>query len=394
MIYTLGSRLSIQLVHCSDIHLDKNFNYGDLQRSDQRRKDIENNFEKIVEFTLKEKPDLFLISGDIFDKVNPSNSSRSFLVKQIRSIHEAGILAFLIGGNHDVPKMGLQILAIDILESAGLATVFSDSTNFQEKTIKDIDTQIVGKSFFTKNQNQNPFQNFNIKKKAKYQVCLIHGSLLGMNVSTPNPHDSQYNPFGTTDINSSIDYLALGHYHNNFERDTSTTKICNPGSIDCLNWSESQDQKGFAFVELNNENRQISFISLETRKFQTKEISLDRSISDVNDYIINQIKDDANSDEIIKIIVKGIISQEQQKTFKISNLARDVNKLYFHADFDFPLEIENIGRIFLGKIENPIEAFEKHFDNQLEKTQDEQEREFLQKAKQLGIQYLGVQNDN
>jgi len=387
--------LSIHLVHCSDIHLDKNFNYGDPQRSTKRRQDVENNFQKIVDFALKEKSDFFVISGDVFDKVNPSNTARSFLVRQIKRLEDKNIEVFLIGGNHDVPKMGTQMLAIDILESAGLATVFSDSENFQQKTVtrSGEDIQIVGKSYYSRNQTRNPFSNFNISKQAKHLVCLLHGSLVGMNVAPNNPHVSQYNPFGTNDINNDIDYLALGHFHNYFDRTNSSTLICNPGSIEKLSWSESNDQKRFAFIELSDGNKNLEYINLESRNFKFKEIQLDKKIKNINEFIIKKIKEDSDSEDLLRLTLKGIITSEQQKTFKISDLARSANDDFFHVDFDFQVDVEGYGRVFLGKVESPIQAFENHFDKQLEKTTDVKRQEFLQQAKQLGIQYLGAQND-
>ena len=388
--------MTIQIVHCSDIHLDRRFNFGDPQRSEQRRKDVENNFKKIVDFAIKEKSDLFLISGDIFDKVNPSNEARSFFVSQIKKLNDKEIETILIGGNHDVPKMGEQMLAIDTLQSAGLATVFSDSESFQEKTItiNDEKIQVVGKSYHSKNQTQNPFSNFNISKHAKYLICLLHGSLVGMNVAPHNPHDSQYNPFGTNDVSDDIDYLALGHYHNYFERTKSNTKICNPGSIEKLSWSESNDQKGFAFIELSNENKKLEFINLNTRNFQFKEIQLNEKIKNVNDFVIEKINKNSDPEDLLRLTVKGTITPEQQKTFKINELAHDANNSYFHVDFDLQVELEGFGKIFLGKVDSPIQAFENHLDKQLAKISDPKELEFLQQARNLGTQYLGAQNDS
>lgn len=388
--------MSTHLVHCSDIHLDRRFNLGDPQHSDQRRKDIENNFEEIVDFTIKEKTDLFLISGDIYDKVNPSNTARIFLVSQIKRLNDKNIKTFLIGGNHDVPKMGTQSLAIDILQSAGLATVFTDSENFQEKiiSINGEDIQLVGKSYNSKNQAQNPFTNFNISKQGKYLICLLHGSLVGMNVEPNNPRDSQYNPFGTNDINENIDYLALGHFHNQFDRTKNNTLICNPGSIEKLSWSESADQKGFAFIELSGENKNFDFIKLDSRNFQFKEIQLNNEIENVNNFVIEKLKENSSSEDLLKLTLKGIITPEQQKTFKINELAKSANEVFFHVHFDFQVDVEGYGRVFLGNVESPVEAFENHFEKQIEQTTDPKKQEFLQQAKQLGIRYLGIQNDS
>ncbi|HVB66120.1 MAG TPA: exonuclease SbcCD subunit D [Candidatus Acidoferrales bacterium] len=388
--------MPIQIVHCSDIHLDKSFNFGDPERSSKRRKDVENNFVKIVDFALKEKPDLFLISGDVFDRVNPSNEARSFLTSQIRKLKDKNIEVVINGGNHDVPKIGSEAMAIDTLQSAGLATVFSDSINFQEKKI-NVDgkiVQVVGKSYNTKNQAQNPFANYNIEKDGKYVVCLIHGSLIGLNVAPVNLIDSHYNPFGSNDIDPSIDYLALGHYHNQFTRKVNTTLICNPGSIEKLNWSEENDAKGFAFVELGESSRQVDMIPLSSRNRKTIEVSLDREIPDINQHIIELIAKTGDSESLLRIMIKGLITQEQEKTRRMDLLAREVNQHYFHVDWNSTLEIEGLGNVFLGKMDNSKEAFEKHLDNLISECNNATQIQFLENAKNRGMRYLEEQIDN
>jgi len=130
-------QLSIQILHCSDMHLDKNFNISDFARAFQRKEDLNRNFSAVVKYALKNKPDVFLISGDIFDKISPTNASRIFLTEKVRQLKEAHISVFMIGGNHDVPKFGASpSLAIDVLDSAGLATVFSRSDCIEKQLLR------------------------------------------------------------------------------------------------------------------------------------------------------------------------------------------------------------------------------------------------------------------
>jgi len=382
--------MSIQLVHCSDIHLDRNFNFGNPSKSFQRRIDVETNFEKTVDFTISEKSDLFLISGDVFDKVNPSNSARAFFTFQMKKLNEKNIPVIMIGGNHDEPKFGPQAMAIDSLQSAGLATVFSNYNYFEKKTltINGEQIQVVGKSYNSKDQNQNPFTNYNIKKNSKYLICLVHGSLISANIAPTNPHVTLYHPFVLNDVDSSIDYLGLGHFHNFFQQKGKPT-ICNPGSLEKLNWSEANDDKGFAFVELNNESVNVQFMPLESRRHKNIEINLDRSIKNINEYILNRIEKIKNHNEILRVKISGLITREQQKTFARSKLASKSDEFFFYCDFVSDLEIEGVGKVFLGKVESPTQAFEKHFNDLLEKTSDKSQRDFILKAKQRGLEYLG-----
>lgn len=384
---------SIRIIHCSDIHLDRRFNLGDSQRSQKRKKDIENNFKKIIDFTIKKNADLLILGGDVFDRVNPSNSALSFLVSQIRRLKDNNIETVMIGGNHDIPKMGARTLAIDILEHAGIATVFSDTEKFQEKIIRinGVDVQIVGKSYNLKNQSVNPFSNYNVTKTGKYLICILHASFVGSNVGQTNSRNSQYNPFGIDDISDDIDYLALGHVHDRFDRKKSDTLICYPGSIERLGWNESESQKGFAIVDLPNGNkRRLQFKNLKSREFKSKEITLDKEIENINEYILEQLSDVKNPETILRLILKGTITYEQHQTFKKSELVKNTKNILFHLDIKDNFEVERSGVIFLGDVDHsPSKTFETFIESRLEKTSTPAEKKFLNQVRQIGMRYLG-----
>lgn len=96
----------------------------------------------------------------------------------------------------------------------------------------------------------------------------------------------------------------------------------------------------------------------------------------------------------MRLSLKGTITPEQQKTFKISEIVKNTKDSFFHLNLDSQIEIEGFGMIFLGKINSPMQAFENHIESQLEKSTDPAEQEFLKQTKQLGMKYLGVQDDN
>ena len=212
--------MSVQIVHTADLHLDRNFQIANLARRERRRQDVEDNFRQIVDYVLQNKPDLFLLAGDIFDRVNPGNAAREMLVRKIREVSEAGVKVYAIGGNHDVPKLrvGPSSLAIDVLEAAGLGRVFSQSDRFQSNTFKvNAETvTVAGRSFFAEREETNPFEGQKISLEGRYNLVLLHGSFQGMNVAPSDKAFIRQNPFYAENVPAEVDYLALGHYHNAF----------------------------------------------------------------------------------------------------------------------------------------------------------------------------------
>ncbi len=384
--------VSIQIVHCADIHLDRSFSIPSLSRALERKEDINRNFSEIVNFALSNKPDLFLMSGDVFDRVFPSNLARAFLTSRIRELSDAGISVFTIGGNHDVPKIPTQTsLAIDVLHSAGLATVFSQTRAMQKKVVQihGESVCISGKSFNTQNINENPLRDYKVPLEGRYNILLIHGSLSGMNVMPSIPEYANQNGFGADDVIDGLDYLALGHYHNFFQRIHKGCQIVNPGSIEKLTWGEMADTKGFIWVELNNSESKIEFHKLQTRPMESVDLELSKDLAvSIDEKITQHLQPLADNKKLVRLDLRGTISQEQYRQLKLNELYKKLREIFFEVTIRRDeLEVEGYGRIFLGRVETPLEAFDKRVEK-LIAAAEPQERGLLLAVRDLGTKYL------
>ncbi len=386
--------MSVQVLHCSDTHLDKTFNISNLVRAQQRKDDINNNFSNAVTYALKNKPDLFLITGDVFDKLSPGNSARVFLTQKIRQLKEANISVLMIGGNHEVPKFGSQHLAIDVLAHAGLATVFSRSDAI-EKQVLEIDGKRVcvsGKSYFSQLESTNPLRGHSVPVDGDYNILMIHGSLQGLNVTSSVPEFAFQNPFRTYDISKGLDYLAMGHFHNHYEREHEDCKIVNPGSVEKLSWAEISDEKGFVWAEIHGSETSTEFIRLETRQMEEYVLNLSKSgdySPTIRDYVIKFLNERADSSTLVRLSLSGQITQEQHNQLKINEIFKAAGDKFFHLVLDRrDLDIEGFGRVFAERVDNPVEAFTKRLDRLIAETGDQGKKTQLEQVKELGRRYL------
>ena len=387
--------MSVQILHCSDTHLDKNFNIANLARAQERKEDLNKNFSAAVDYALKNRPDLFLMTGDIFDRVSPSNAARILVTQKIRQLKEAGISVFIIGGNHDVPKLGSQHLAIDLLSSAGLATVFSKSDEFGRRILQ-IDGKsvcVIGKSYYSQVEGQNPLRGLKIPIEGDYNLLLIHGSLQGLNVVSSVPEMASQNPFRPEDIKVGVNYLALGHFHNHYERDHEGCKIVNPGSMEKLSWAEMNDEKGFVWAELNGSEASSEFIRLETRPMEKYILNLSKNEDyspTLRDHVIDYIMSQSDTIKIARLFLQGQITQQQYSELKMNEIVQATREAFFHLGFDrTELDVEGFGRVFVERVENPVEAFVKRLDELISSAgTDEEKRRRLEQVKELGRKYL------
>ena len=387
--------MSVQILHCSDMHLDKSFNIANLARAQERKEDLNRNFSTAVDYALKNKPDLFLMTGDIFDRVSPGNAARILVTERVRQLKEAGISVFLIGGNHDVPKLGSQHLAIDVLSSARLATVFSRSDEFESRVLQvnGKSVCVAGKSYFTQVESQNPLRGHTIPIEGDYNLVMIHGSLQGLDVVSSVPEMVSQNPFRPEDIRTGLNYMALGHFHNYYERDHERCKIVNPGSMEKLSWAEMNDEKGFVWAELHGSDISTEFVKLDTRPMEkhTLHLSKDERYSpNLKEYLINYIESKSDPARIARLFLQGLITQEQYNELKINEIVQATREAFFHLGFDrTDLEVEGFGRVFVERVENPVEAYVRRLEELItEAAMDEEERHRLEQVRELGRKYL------
>jgi DNA repair exonuclease SbcCD nuclease subunit len=385
--------LTVTAIHTADFHLDRNFGFPWIDRVEKRKKDLFDNFQRIVDFALAEKPDLFLICGDVFDRVKPSNEAKIFLVRKARELHDAGIQLVVIGGNHDIPKFDSGPMAIELLDSAGLGAVFARSDAFESRKfhVGPEEVIVTGKSYFASKESYNPLSEpLPLQKEADHVVLMIHGSLNGMGVVPSIPGMASQNPFMQNDVPRIADYLALGHFHNTFERQIPDGPLIgNPGSIERLTKAEASEEKGFYWVELTD-SAQVSFEKLPSRSMEERTIDVSSDMSNLREKLVKEIQNWIDPEKILDVRLIGQTTADEFLKLRLNEIYEQFHDSYFTLYVDrSELQVENVGPLITEEIGTPIETYRKRLDLQIETATDEQTKQFLKLIKDEGCKYLG-----
>jgi len=359
---------------------------------------LQRSFASAVDYALKNRPDVFLLTGDVFDRISPPNSERVFLVQKSRQLRDASIPLFIIGGNHDVPKTEPgpwgRHLAIDILETAGLAMVFSSSDRFQGRTlgIDGKEARVEGKSYQAQFEAQNPFAQAKPELGGDYNILMLHASLKGLGVAPTEEMMASQNPFRPEDIPKGTNLLALGHFHNNFVRQYRGCTIVNPGSMERMGWAEMNEEKGFAWIELEGSEASVEFVKLETRPMGTTSITLSPELKyepSVTDFVVKRLEEVADQERMVKLLLRGRVTMEQYNHLKIGEILEACRDSFFHLLIDRGgLEVEGYGRIFAERVANPVEAYAKRLRSLIARAQSDEERRHLEEILETGNKYL------
>lgn len=93
-IYVLR-RLDMKILHTSDLHIGKYIGTYDL------KEDTEYVLNQVVDTAIRERVEVVLISGDIFDRPNPSEEAIKMYVSFLKGLLNKNIKVIAISGNHD-----------------------------------------------------------------------------------------------------------------------------------------------------------------------------------------------------------------------------------------------------------------------------------------------------
>ncbi|TES90811.1 MAG: DNA repair exonuclease [Candidatus Cloacimonadota bacterium] len=187
----------MKILHTADIHLQE---YGD-----ERWRALES----LIEIGKKEKVDIFIIAGDLFNKGVSAENLRG----KIRTLFSnTGFKIYILPGNHDKDsyKPGLFFGAdVKILEE-------------EPSDIQDI--RIIGLPF-EEIKGEEILQKVNsLKKKLKKEginILVFHGELLDSFYSRADfgeEGSKRYMPLRLSYFDElSINYILAGHFHTNFD---------------------------------------------------------------------------------------------------------------------------------------------------------------------------------
>lgn len=85
----------MKILHTSDLHIGKYIGTYDL------KEDTEYVLNQVVDTAIRERVEVVLISGDVFDRPNPSEEATKMYVSFLKALLDKNIKVIAISGNHD-----------------------------------------------------------------------------------------------------------------------------------------------------------------------------------------------------------------------------------------------------------------------------------------------------
>lgn len=266
--------MALNFLHGSDFHLGY-AQYG----LHERFADLGRTFKAFIEYGVEHDVDFILIAGDLFEKRNINAPTYlqayrvlSWLQRECESRGREPIPVVAIEGNHDMAYQRDRNSWLQILEQQGLLRLLR-STGEDGLGLDYVDIggcRIFGVQYLGAATLQSlPLIAEQIREINRdsevFTVLMMHFGMEGQaggEVAGEIPYNA------LLPLRGCVDYLALGHYHTQYEYDNW---VYNGGSPETLSMSEHGLKKGFYHVS----DVGARLVTLPTRPFKRLSIGID-----------------------------------------------------------------------------------------------------------------------
>jgi len=240
----------MNFIHASDFHLGY-AQYG----LEERFRDYARAFQSVIKYAIDHRAEFILISGDLFHKRNINAPTYLQAYKVLLELKERSpsTQVYAIEGNHDLAFHQDRKSWLEILNSQGLLRLIrlkeADGVKLMGDHVELDNVRIFGVRYIGSNtissirQIADEIKKIEAENGKKYTILMMHFGMEGQ-VRQSEAGEIPYSSL--MPLREFVDYLALGHYHMQYEMDGW---IFNPGSIEMISMNEYGLPKGFYHVK-------------------------------------------------------------------------------------------------------------------------------------------------
>jgi exonuclease SbcD len=292
--------MTIKLIHAADIHIGME-NYGRINPAtglSTRLEDFCATLDEAVNRAISEPVDVVVLAGDIYKTRDPTPTHQREFARRIRRLIEAEIPVVIVPGNHDVPMSASRATSVDIFRTLDLpGVIVMRAIGTRTIDTKSGPLQVIALPWVTRSAvlSRDEFKNKTIEElnqamvdlaratlaaeaaaldPARPAIVVGHAHVLGARIGAERLLTMGTDPmFEAADFElPNVSYVALGHIHKHQVLSYATPKIVYAGSINRVDFSEEDEEKGFVLAEVEaGGGADFQFVPVQARRFLTIE---------------------------------------------------------------------------------------------------------------------------
>lgn len=319
----------IKILHLSDIHLGSGFVHGKINPEtglNTRLEDFVATLGKCIDRAVSEPVDLVLFGGDAFPDATPPPYIQQAFASQFRRLADVGIPAVLLVGNHDQHSQGAGGASLCIYRTLGVPHVIvGDRLETHRIQTRNGEIQVITLPWLTRStlltrpeteglsmsevghlllDRLRAAMEGEIRKLDRAIPTVLLGHLM---VDAANYGAERFLAVGkgfTIPLDfltrDAFDYVALGHVHRH-QILSEDPFVVYPGSIERVDFSEENEDKGFVLVEIGQDSTTLEFCPLPVRSFCTIEVDLTES-DDPHSDLLAAIEKKPIEDAVVRVL--------------------------------------------------------------------------------------------
>jgi DNA repair protein SbcD/Mre11 len=295
----------VRILHLSDIHLGSGFAHGKINPEtglNTRLEDFVATLEKCIDRAISEPVDLVLFGGDAFPDATPPPYIQQAFASQFRRLVDANTPAVLLVGNHDQHSQGVGGASLCIYRTLGVPNVVvGDRLETHRIQTRSGEIQVITLPWLTRSTLLTRPETEGLSMSDVGHLLLdrlrvaMEGEIRKLDPDIPtvllahlmvdaaNYGAERFLAVGkgfTIPLEfltrDAFDYVALGHVHRH-QILSEDPFVIYPGSIERVDFSEEDEDKGFILADVECGSTEIEFCTVPARSFCTIEADLTES---------------------------------------------------------------------------------------------------------------------
>jgi exonuclease SbcD len=385
--------MPIKILHLSDIHLGSGFSHGRINPEtglNTRLEDFVHALSQCIDRAISEPVDLVLFGGDAFPDATPPPIVQQLFATQFRRLADAKIPTVLLVGNHDQHSQGQGGASLCIYQTLGVpGFVVGDRLDTHTLATRNGRVQVMTLPWLTRSTlltrpdteglslaevNELLIERLRVALEGEIRrldptlPTVLLGHLMtdtarfgaerflavGKGFTVPMPLLTR----------PCFDYVALGHVHRH-QVLAEQPPVVYPGSIERVDFSEEDEEKGCVLVNLERGRAQIEFCPLKARRFHT--IRVDVSQADEPQIVLLQAVQTAPIQEAIVRLIYQLRSDQvvQIDTPVLQQALAAAHTFTMHPELINPSR-SRLPELGVGSSIEPLEALKTYLMNRPE----------------------------